>query len=712
MSLRSTGGIRGWVSSRLTGRSDSEHQQVLIRVFIAVLVTVYLLWIHYAAPPNEFGIEASLLVAAFTWLYTLGIFTWLLWNPVTCHPRRITAVFCDYTVCCALLTLEGETAALMYAVILWVTVGNGLRYGARYLLLAATLGAIAILIPGLVNPFWSSYPFLVAGLAITLVAVPAYVYTLKRQLDAAVAEARSASQVRSRFLATMSHELRSPLHAILGLSERLTQSNLSPSQSDATRGILTATGTLLELVDDVLDINQIESGKLRARDEPFALEALRRRISVIIEPQAKAKGLDYSFELHEDLPAVLQGDSGHLLHVLLNLFSNAVKFTDVGAVGATARLLERSGSTITIEFRVFDTGIGIPQPARQRIFQAFEQVDSGRDRKYGGTGLGTYIAKTLLDHIGGSIRIEDNAPRGTIVVVTATLGIPSALPQSNIDDAPSIKEAVRDHRLHVRPLRVAILDDQPVNRKLLRWQLNQAGHSVVSSSTGESLLRRLEMEEFDVAYIDWHMPEMSGEDVLASINRNMLGPRRPVVFVLSADVSDESRSKAISLGADAYFSKPMPTVRLLESLEAAAMRRGLWSETPLSQDVAEDESAPEDDSIEHVVASAMMDMRGAIGAMGVQAIEKRWPRVREQAHALKGVALSVGAVELTKLAARIEHADDSTLESLFPGIRSTMDAAVPAMDDLFERFMDPNRRTSGDHASGDGAIASKRSRLS
>ena len=657
-------------------RPDSEHGQALVRLVIAAVLLAYLAGLASGEPMVGRELRLSVLILLAETLLGLGIVIAIILRPGVSHARRVVGMLGDYGTLAAMMIIKGEVLAPLYVIILWVTVGNGLRFGTRYLFGAMALAVLTFGSVFQATPYWRENPYIAWGLLVGLVAIPGYLISLLRDLRRAGEEARRANAAKSRFLANMSHEFRSPLNGIIGMAELLNSTRLFPEQREAADVIQTSAQTLLLLVEDVLDISAIEAGKLKRHDADFAPRELARRIRTMLQPMAANKNLQYTVDVDEAMPARLHGDAGHLGQIVLNLTHNAIKFTETGSVRVAFQLRGPSDGRAALRISVRDTGIGIPDPAKATIFKAFEQVDSGPTRRFGGTGLGTTIAKTLTELLQGRIGLEDNPEGGTHFYVD--LEFPVALEPAPVAgggneegkviafDDPFVR-----HRARVRPMRVLVADDQPANRLVLQRLLERAGHQPVFAEDGEQALDRLEAESLDAAIVDLHMPGVDGLEVIKQARVMQAGSARTPIVVLSADATVDAVRDAEAAGAYTFLTKPVVAARLLETL--AEIAGGVPDESAgsarkerapaLRTDVLEELAGMGlgKDFLRDFTEQCLRDASRCLAEAERAAAGSRWEALREAAHALKGVSENLGAQVLVERSTELMRASDAVL---------------------------------------------------
>lgn len=398
---------------KLAQRADSEHQQAAIRVVLGLLASAYLVTatqINMGANPIEWHI--MVLVVIFT-SFSIGILFSIFMHPQISPLRRVLGMVADITSTTYVLYLLGDTGTPVYGLYLWVSFGNGLRYGPRYLYISAILSLVAFTFVLATSEYWVNHRTLGIGLLIPLIVLPMYVASLARQLRDALDRAKEASRAKSQFLANMSHEIRTPLSGVIGMSHLLMGTTLEKEQKDYAQTIHASAQTLLILIEDILDISKIEAGKVTLETTDFDLHGLVNSIAMMLAPQAHTKGLTFSVHIAPETPFLLRGDPQHVRQILINLIGNAIKFTEHGKVTIQVKLLEEEPAGVRIRFEISDTGIGIPLGAQVRIFESFKQADESTTRRYGGTGLGTTIAKQLVELMGGRIGLHSEPDVGS-----------------------------------------------------------------------------------------------------------------------------------------------------------------------------------------------------------------------------------------------------------------------------------------------------------
>ncbi|WP_343218357.1 ATP-binding protein [Luteimonas cellulosilyticus] len=667
--------------------SGSEHGQALIRLALLFVVLLFLLWVDSSGtrPPAYVEVMTMVVVGFSVGAALVG---WLLASPGTSHPRRIAGMLSDYGLMGAAMAVMGGPIAWVYVLILWVTVGNGLRYGNRYLYAAMTMAVVSFGSAIVLSPYWHANLSLGIGLLIGLAAIPLYLSGLLRELTRATDEARRASEAKSRFLANMSHEFRTPLNGLAGVSELLATTRLDPEQREYLATIRASTGSLLAIVEDVLDISAIEAGKLKLTDQPFSVRELIQGVDLMLQPTARGKRLAYASHVADAVPDLLRGDPAHLRQVLTNLVGNAVKFTHEGAVRLDVEASSEAGTGTRLKFTVTDTGIGIPASARDRLFEAFEQVDTTLSRGFGGTGLGTSIAKRLTEAMGGTIGFESTEHAGSRFWVELPFALADveameaeAAPERRSDtfsarSAGGARSAVNviafsdpflRHRARVRSLQVLIADDHAANRMVLERLLQKAGHSVVSVEGGEAVLDAVAGRDYDAIVVDLHMPGVSGLDMLRELRTLQAGATRTPVIVLSADVTPESIGSCRKAGAHAFLAKPVVASKLLDLLADIATpgaRISVPDPLPVasagSDELLDDDVLDElaslgmgDDFVVRFILQCLEDAQTCLAAVERAGAAEDWAAMRDHAHALKGVASNVGLVKLSNLSGEL-----------------------------------------------------------
>ncbi len=803
--------------SHLRGEVGSEQEMSFNRLAFAVVFSIYL-------PTIGSAISHTAMIDLAIWsAVAVGIFLHIrLWPERLVTQRRAFALLLDMGFLTWFLHTGGVYAAPFWPVYIWVALGNGFRFGTRWLLASIGLFLTTFGWVALNTPYWQAQPHLSAGLLIGPCVLGLYATVLIRKLSQARRQAEQASEAKSLFLASVSHELRTPLNAIIGSGALLRGTPLDREQREIAGTIDDAAQLLLARIAGILDFSRIEAGAAVSRPEPFELPALLEEVRRMLAAQARDKGLWLSVHVTPRVPLQVVCDRTQLRDVLLNLVGNAVKFTEAGGVVIAADAEEEAGAEgLTLRFEVTDTGIGIAPEALGRIFERFTQADRNIMNRFGGTGLGLAICKGLVRLLGGEIDVRSTPGRGStfwftaharrgaaettppaaafadmrVLLVTsdpsaaapvgtmlaewgARIAVREAAPAAmallwqaepagpavpvhlllcgaaEVDDpeaplpgppgpeearslvalgveeagagglpptgirqrclaalparpaAEALEAVLRFARpppaepaaapareasaaVPTRPLRALVVDDNAVNRNVVRRILERAGHAVVLAENGERALDALEEESFDVVLMDLNMPVLDGIEATKMVRFTSLGGPHVPIIGLTADASPEAAERCIAGGMDACLTKPVEPERLLEAISAVVdAPPGAVSPPPPPRQVADIAShpnfrraaSPTGPAIDAAVAERLAALGGADFLAGLArdflgdaevsvatlegALQSRdVGRFRSAAHALRSSAASLGAMELRAICGAAEAVRAAELET-------------------------------------------------
>ncbi|SHG52633.1 PAS domain S-box-containing protein [Flavobacterium fluvii] len=376
----------------------------------------------------------------------------------------------------------------------------------------------------------------------------------KRNAQAATLIAENAVKAKQQFLSNMSHEIRTPMNAIIGFTKVVLKTDLSVKQKEYLSAIKMSGDALIVLINDILDLAKVDAGKMTFEQVPFKLSASILAMLHIFETKIQEKNLELVTEYDSNIPKVLLGDPVRLHQIILNLVSNAIKFTTKGKITVSVLLLNEDEESATVEFAIADTGIGIDEGKIDTIFDDFQQATSGTSRLYGGTGLGLAIVKQLVEPQGGTVSVKSKIKEGS------TFSFVLRFLKTNVD--AELETEIVTLETQIRNIKVLVVEDMPLNQLLMKTLLDDFGFEREIAENGKIAIEKLQNESYDVVLMDLQMPVMNGFDATEYI-RNTMNSDIPII-ALTADVTTVDLAKCKAVGMNDYIAKPVDE-RLLYS---------------------------------------------------------------------------------------------------------------------------------------------------
>ncbi|NWF47702.1 response regulator [Hydrogenophaga sp. D2P1] len=508
---------------------------------------------------------------------------------------------------------------------------------------------------------------------------------LSQELAEARDQAEAANHGKSVFLANMSHEIRTPFQGLLGMLNLLDDATLSSQQRDYLGTARDSALHLLGVLNDILDVSTLESGTLKLSLAPIHLPGVLHEVDGLMQVAARDKGLSLNMYAAADLPGWVMADATRLRQILFNLISNAIKFTPEGSVMAELTRAPDGQSGVVLTVR--DTGMGMDPETLERLFTRFFQADNSLRRRIGGTGLGLEISRNLARMMGGDIEVSSRPGVGS--VFTVRLQLPEA-------QAPTEEHVTASDSGQTRQLRVLVAEDHPVNLKYMSILLNKMGHEATFCENGQEALQLLALHTYDVVLLDYHMPVLDGLATTEAIRR-LDGPASQIkVILVTADVVNDTRKRALDVGVNEFASKPLQA----DDLQRALARCGLLDEPghssllgalntrasgpfPLSSyelpvrlpdlshsaaGLIDTESFTEivammpEDSLDELLKTVFEPPEGTVHVLLAALAEGDRAAVDYNAHKLKGTCMLMGFRALVKTSAQIEHLATQTQE--------------------------------------------------
>ncbi|PKK37713.1 hypothetical protein BWI96_04395 [Siphonobacter sp. SORGH_AS_0500] len=509
--------------------------------------------------------------------------------------------------------------------------------------------------------------------------------------------AEKAALMKENFLANMSHEIRTPLNSIIGFTNLLETSPLTQEQIEYLRAVNTASRNLLTIVNDILDISKIEAGMLQFEKIPFSITALVQSIKIMLQPAAFDKQLALEVQIDPNLPSVVLGDPTRLTQVLLNLASNAIKFTEKGKIHISVHYSRQEGDVAWVKLVVKDSGIGIATDVLPHIFERFRQESSFTTRQYGGSGLGLNIVHSLVEMQGGSIAVISTPGLGS----TFTVDIPYEVARQEVLEESEVASSSSQSNLHIK---VLIVEDNPMNQKLATAVLSRMGYSSEVAGNGIIALEKLKSNKYDLILMDIQMPEMDGYETTRQI-RTVLKLDVPIVAMTAHALVGE-REHCLQVGMNDFVSKPFQMNDLYK-----IVRKMLQINTPtfvhsenalkndpkmmaptLNLDYLNDVTGGDHESMADLLTVFLEEtplqlqkMNDALQAGNVEEVGKI-------AHALKSPVQMIGAEELTPTFIKLQEygtkgADINLVQPLVHEVQVRIDALLPLVEEARKEYL-------------------------
>ena len=500
--------------------------------------------------------------------------------------------------------------------------------------------------------------------------------------------ARAANEAKSNFLANMSHEIRTPINAVLGMNEVILRECKDENILEYAQNIEGAGRTLLSLINDILDFSKIEAGSMEINESDYDFSSVLNDVYNMVHIKASQKALKLEFDIDDQLPEKMYGDEMRLRQIMVNILNNAVKYTSEGKVTLRITGYREYGDIITLKIDVKDTGVGIKDEDKERLFEKFKRLDIDKNKTVEGSGLGLAITSSLLDLMGGSISVESEYGKGSTFTIT--------LPQKVVSETPigdfksKLSETTKERKKYHEKLKspdanILVVDDTPMNHVVIRELLKNVQAKVESARSGEECLKKQHAKKYDIIFLDYRMPGMDGIETLAELKKDAGSPNKDTpVIVLTANAISGARENFLREGFDDYLSKPIESDKLEDTLirylpkdKVILSSESAKSEAPKEEGKDSEEYPKWLNYLEEIDVGEGLKNCGSVDSYfniikvyyeSAQMTEsnlenayndENWKDYTSYVHSLKSTSRTIGARSLSELAKKLEDAGNA-----------------------------------------------------
>ncbi|MCB1182462.1 response regulator [bacterium] len=493
--------------------------------------------------------------------------------PGACPRRRMVTILTDLGIMTVFMHLGSQHVTSYYPIFLWVIIGNGIRFGTRFLQFGIVAGGFGFGSLLLFNEYWSTHLNLGMGLLVGVIVLPMFFMGVLRRLrqvtdlEIELARSKLADKAKDQFLATMSHEIRTPMNGVLGMAEALRDTDLDEQQQEHLEIITRSTESLLHIINDILDYSKITANNLTLEEIPFDLKQVLGDVHQLLESTATSKGIKLVFDYPERVPRHFRGDPMRVRQIVLNLVGNAIKFTEKGHVKLSCTTHPKDTSLVRLV--VADTGVGIPEDRLHAVFKQFEQADNSTTRQFGGTGLGLAISRQLALMMGGDISVRSGVGEGS--VFTVDLRIERHAPPQPVP-APAVAAAAAESRdareLPQYGFRALVVEDNKFNQVVMKNLAQRLGITVDMAENGAEALEMVENADYDLVFMDVRMPVMNGHEATRRIRARSDHRAGLPILAVTAEATKNDVAACLESGMNLHLAKPVRVVDLVAAIES------------------------------------------------------------------------------------------------------------------------------------------------